>query len=69
MNDRNMQVFDELQYIRNEQVNSEAYSDHLTLILLEPQYYTVGWSPSSVHLNIPKNYNGQFQNWIVDYSM
>ena len=29
--------------------------------------YTVGWLTSSFHLDIPKNDNGQFQKYIVDY--
>ena len=29
--------------------------------------YTVGWT--SFHLDIPKNDNGQCQNWEVDYSI
>ena len=29
--------------------------------------HTVGWSSSSCHLDIPKDYNGLFQKWKVDH--
>ena len=31
--------------------------------------YNVGWPTLSSYLDIPKNDNGQFQNWKADYSV
>ena len=50
----------------------------LTLMLLEPKDFATNiqsgqpahlYYLSSFHLDIPKNDNGQFQNWNVDYSI